>query len=110
MSGNSGHAVRQGTTVSISTQTVTPMELYMIVKDAELLRRLLQTKGISARSLSTSIGWSSHSYANRILSGQVRTVTPEAAMKIAYILQVPVDLIFTPRVSGNAEHDVRKSA
>jgi transcriptional regulator with XRE-family HTH domain len=87
------------------------MELYMLVKDADLLRRLLDTKGLTARQVTRSMGWKSHSYLNRILAGQVRTVTPDAAVKIAYLLQVPVDLIFVARVSGDARHsEGRKSA
>ena len=82
------------------------MELYMQVKDADLLRRLLESKQMTARQLSRDMGWKSHSYLNRILSGEIRTVKPEAAVKLAYLLQVPVDLIFVPRVSG----DTRRSA
>lgn len=73
----------------------------MQVNDADLLRRLLKTKGFTARQLSRQMGWKSHSYLNRILGGDVRTVTPDVAVKIAYLLQVPVDLIFVPRVSGD---------
>lgn len=82
----------------------------MIVRDADLLRRLLRTKGVTARSLARDMGWQSHSYVNRILAGQVRTVKPDAAVKIAYLLQVPVDLIFDPRVSGDHRQSVRQSA
>lgn len=85
-------------------------ELYMIVKDAPLLKRLLQTKGISARSMAGSLGWKSHSYMNRILNGEATTVTPEVAMQIAYVLQVPVDLVFVPRVPGDAGQNARKGA
>lgn len=86
-------------------------ELYMLVNDADLLRRLLKTKKKTARQLSRQMGWRSHSYLNRILSGEVRTVTPDVAVKIAYLLEVPVDLIFVPRVSGDArQSDGRISA
>lgn len=85
-------------------------ELYMLVKDAPLIRRLMESKGLTARQISRDMGWSSHSYFNRVLSGQVRTVTPDAAVKLAYLLQVPVDLIFVPRVSGDARQNVRRMA
>lgn len=74
----------------------------MKIKDADLLRRLMEAKGYSARRLSREMGWDSHSYMNRILAGRVGTVTPDAAVKIAYLLQVPVDLVFVPRVSGDS--------
>lgn len=83
----------------------------MLVKEPDLLRRLVASKNMTARQLSRRMGWRSHSYMNRILSGQVRSVTPDAAVKIAYLLQVPVDLIFVPRVSGETRHcEGRKSA
>lgn len=91
----------------MSSTPTTAMELYMIVKDAELLRRLMETKGFTARRMSRDLGWSSHSYMNRILTGKVRTVTPDAAMKIAFLLQVPVDVVFVPRVSGETRREVR---
>lgn len=94
----------------MSATAIAPMELYMIVKDPDLLRRLLDTKGISARQLTRDMGWSGHSYVNRILTGKVRTVQPDAAVKIAYLLQVPVDLIFVARVSGDPRRSVRQSA
>lgn len=79
----------------------TVTELYMQVKDADLLRRLMATKGLTARQVSKAMGWKSHSYMNRVLAGEVRTMKPDAAVKIAYLLQIPVDLIFVPRVSGD---------
>lgn len=83
----------------------------MFVKDADLLRRLLDSKGLTARQITRDMGWKSHSYLNRVLTGRVRTVTPDAAVKIAYLLQVPVDLIFVPRVSGDfRQNGGRKSA
>lgn len=96
----------------LTFMTVTPLvtELYMQVKDSELLRRLLETKGFTARQLSKQMGWKSHSYMNRVLSGQVRTVTPDAAVKIAYLLQVPVDLVFVARVSGETRQTERRKS
>lgn len=85
----------------------------MIVKDAELIRRLMaahRPQPITARQLARQMGWKSHSYANRILAGEARSVTTDAAVKIAYLLGVPVDLIFVPRESGNASQNVKRSA
>jgi transcriptional regulator with XRE-family HTH domain len=82
----------------------------MLIKDADLLRRLLESKSITARQLSRDMGWHSHSYMNRILAGSVRSVTPDAAVKIAYLLQVPVDLIFAPRLSGDTRHSGKGKA
>ena len=66
----------------------------MIVKDADLLRRLMQAADVTARQASRELGWSSHSYLNRILSGEVRAVPGETAERLAELLQVPVGLLF----------------
>lgn len=86
-------------------------ELYMLVTDADLLRRLMRAKNMTARQMAKQMGWKSHSYMNRILSGDVHTVSPDVAVKIAYLLQIPVDLVFVPRVSGDSrQSEGRKSA
>lgn len=90
--------------------TATVTELYMQVKDADLLKRLMATKGLTAREVSRAMGWRSHSYMNRVLAGDVRTVKPDAAVKLAYLLQIPVDLIFMPRVSGDSRQTERQKS
>lgn len=95
------------------TPIPTPLELYMIVKDAELIRRLMASHRpapITARQMARDVGWKSHSYVNRILAGDVRTVTPDAACKIAYLLGVPVDLVFDPRASASASQNEKGAA
>lgn len=84
----------------------------MIVKDADLIRRLMEAKTpkMTARALARAMGWSSHTYAQRIVRGEVRTVTTDSAVKIAYLLGVPVDLIFVARESGKAGDSVRRTA
>jgi hypothetical protein len=66
----------------------------LIVKDADLLRKLMRATGLSARQVSRELGWASHSYLNRILAGEVRTVRLETALRIAELLRVPADLVF----------------
>jgi transcriptional regulator with XRE-family HTH domain len=80
----------------------------MIVKDAGLVRSLMNAKGISGRQLARDMGWSAHSYVNRILDGTTQTVSRSTAVKIASLLGVPVDLIFAPSVSGETRRTVRK--
>lgn len=66
----------------------------MIVKDAELLRRLMHAADLSARQLARELGWSSHTYLNRILAGEVSQVSPRTAQRLAARLGVAVDLLF----------------
>lgn len=95
------------------TPIYTPLELYMVVKDAELIRRIMDShrpEKITARALAKNLGWKSHSYVNRILSGEVHTVQPEVAAKIAYLLGVPQDLLFEARASANASQNEKGAA
>jgi len=69
----------------------------VIVRDAELLRRLMHARGVTARQLAREMGWASHSYLNRILAGHVVAVRLETAQRLADLLQVPIGLVFEPR-------------
>lgn len=99
------------TTQKIATITpINPLELLMFIKDAELIRRMMNThrpRKITARQMSRELGFASHSYMNRILNGEVRSVTPDTAMKIAFLLGCPVDVLFDAKASGNAGRNVR---
>ncbi len=93
------------------TTTLDPPELWMELKDRELLKELMETHGFSRRSLAAAIGWSSHTYLNRLLSDdpkRPKTLKPEAALRIAYELKVPAHRLFVTRVSGESARNVRK--
>lgn len=79
-------------------------------KGRKKLASLLVIQEDSHRNLARAVGWKSHSYVGRILRGQVRSVTPEAAARIAAHFGVPMDDIFVPRVSGDAGRAVRSKA
>lgn len=80
----------------------------MQVKDPELIKALMKARGLSARGLSAQVGWKSHSYANRLLAGQVRTIAPDAAAHIARLLHVSPDVLFTTRESSETGQTVRR--
>lgn len=69
------------------------------VKDPKALRRLMAVDNISARQLATGIGYRSHSYVNRILAGDITTITPQRAASIAKYLRVSVQDLFVPSLS-----------
>lgn len=83
------------------------MEIWMEVKDHTLLKELMETKGISARTLAKDAGWKSHTYLQRILRGEVKTLQPEPAARIAYRLEVPFNLLFVTKASENPAQNVR---
>jgi transcriptional regulator with XRE-family HTH domain len=87
------------------TTTKSPFELpemWMELKDRELLLELIEEQGISRRELARFAGWKSHTYLQRLLRGEVSTLSTDPAIRIAYRLQVPVHRLFRTRVSTSA--------
>lgn len=73
----------------------------MQVKSPELIKVLMKDQNISGRQLSEMVGWNSHTYLQRILRGEIRTVTTDKAEKIAVTLGVPRDVLFVPKASSD---------
>lgn len=82
----------------------------MLLKDRKQLAKLMVIQGVSARQMSRVAGWKSHSYMNRLLAGEVRTLSTEPALRIAHHLGVGVDDLFLVRVSDEAANSVRPKA
>lgn len=69
----------------------------------------MRLAGVTARQLAVTAGWSSHSYATRLLRGEVSTVGAEAAVRIAERLGVGVDDLFasdTTTIPGHTDQAV----
>ena len=83
--------------------TLTRMDgdLWMLVRDHRKLARLLVIQDISHRDLAKALGWKSHSYVGRLCRGKVRSIDPEAALRIAHLLKVSVDDLFVIKVSSD---------
>lgn len=79
----------------------------MILKDRKQLAKLMVIQGVSARQMAKVAGWKSHSYMNRLLAGQVRTLGTDPALRIAHHLGVGVDDLFLVRVSDDVGHSIR---
>jgi transcriptional regulator with XRE-family HTH domain len=71
----------------------------MRVHNLKGLRTLMVVREVSQRRLARAAGYRSHAYMGRILRGEVDTLEPEAAVRIARFLQVGVDFLFAPTVS-----------
>jgi transcriptional regulator with XRE-family HTH domain len=66
---------------------------------------------VTHRELSQAAGWKSHSYLGRLLRGEVSTLEPEPAARIAAYLGVGVDDLFMVRTStGVAQNASRRMA
>lgn len=70
------------------------------------LLTLMAIQDISQRQLALAAGYKSHAYLGRLMRGEVDTLDPEAALRIARCLQCGVDDLFMPRLSS----DVAQSA
>ncbi|MFF2621199.1 helix-turn-helix domain-containing protein [Oerskovia jenensis] len=85
-------------------------ELYMKLLDRKKLLKLMVIQGVSQRQVALEAGWASHSYLGRLLRGDVDTLEPEPALRIARFLGVGVDDLFMPRLSSDTAHSGRSRA
>ena len=77
-------------------------EIYMRVIDPKKIRKLMLIQDVTQRDLAAAAGWQSHSYVARLLSGEIKTVTPDRAARIAHYFSVGVDDLFVARLSTEA--------
>lgn len=84
-------------------------ELYMKVIDRRRMAKLMVIQGASQREVSEAAGWKSHSYLGRLLRGEVDTLEPEPALRIARFLGVGVDDLFMPRLSTDTGRSVHRT-
>jgi transcriptional regulator with XRE-family HTH domain len=61
------------------------------------LRTLMVVRDVSQRRLARAAGYRSHAYMGRLLRGEVDTLEPEAALRIARFLQVEREFLFAAR-------------
>lgn len=83
-------------------------EVWMILKDRKQLAKLMVIQGVSARQLAKVAGWKSHSYMNRLLNGEARTLEVEPAVRIAAHLGLGVDDLFLARVSSDTPQNMKR--
>lgn len=82
----------------------------MQVIDPKKIKKLMVIQDVSARTLAHEVGYASHAYITRILRGEITTVTPERAARIARYFGVGVDDLFVPRLSTDARQTVQRRA
>jgi transcriptional regulator with XRE-family HTH domain len=82
----------------------------MRVSDPKRILKLMAIQDVSARTLAEAVGYRSHSYVQRILRGEITTVTPERAARIARFFGVGVDDLFVPRLSSDASPTVKRQS
>lgn len=77
--------------------------------DHKKLAKLVVVQEVTHRQLADVAGWSSHSYVSRLLRGEVTTMKPEPAVRIAKFLGVPLEDLFVTKLATNHAHNVRDS-
>ncbi len=82
----------------------------MVLKDPKQLAKLMVIQGCSARQLAKAAGWKSHTYMQRLLKGQAKTLEVEPAVRIAKYLGVGVDDLFLVKTSTNTGQTVKGRA
>lgn len=85
-------------------------EIYMQVLDPKKIRKLMLIQEVTQRQLAEAAGWKSHSYVARLLTGEISTVTPDRAARIARFFGVGVDDLFVPRLSTDDGHPDKRRA
>jgi transcriptional regulator with XRE-family HTH domain len=82
----------------------------MQVRDHRKLARLALIQDASHRQIAEALGWKSHTYVGRILRGEVRTMEPEAAVRMCHYFGVAVDDFFLTKSSKIPGRAVRSDA
>ncbi|RYE40913.1 MAG: XRE family transcriptional regulator [Hyphomicrobiales bacterium] len=82
----------------------------MQVIDPKKIAKLMVIQGVSQRSLAKHAGFKSHAYMGRILKGEIKTIDPDRAVRIAALFGVGMDDLFVPRVSNDAARSVDRQA
>lgn len=74
------------------------------------LKTLMVVQDVSQRRLARAAGYRSHAYMGRLLRGEVDTLEPEAARRIARFLQVDAGFLFAPRPSIDGAQFTHRSS
>jgi transcriptional regulator with XRE-family HTH domain len=76
----------------------------MRLKDRRKLARLMATEDVSGRELARLVGYTSHTYMQRLLRGEVKRWPPAVAALVAQRLGVDVSTLFLTEVTTNTGH------
>jgi transcriptional regulator with XRE-family HTH domain len=92
----------------MATATITPLrptEVWMVLTNLRRLKLLMAYRDTSGRQLAEIAGYRSHTYMQRLLRGEVKTLKAEPALRIANHFKVPMDDLFMIGASMNTGAD-----
>lgn len=99
-----------------ATKQYRPPEIWMELVDPTKLKKLMVIQEVSGREVSIAANWKSHTYIQRLLKGDAKTLSPESAVRIAWFFGVGTDDLFVARSSSETreiakwERKIRKDA
>jgi transcriptional regulator with XRE-family HTH domain len=79
----------------------TDVWMQLTAQGRKRLATLMTIQDKSQRDVAQAAGWDSHSYVGRLLRGEVDTLKPKPALRIAHFFGVGVDDLFVTRVSSS---------
>lgn len=92
----------------MSTKTRTPIPgVWMEVRDLKKIRKLMVIQEVSQRQLAIAAGYKSHAYMGRILRGEVKTLEPAAAVRIAHHFGADLHDLFVTKMSTASSENGR---
>lgn len=95
----------------MSVGTLEIGELWMEVRDLEMLKSLQIVRKVSNRDLAKIAGYKSHSYMNKLMKGDATTLNPEPALRLANYFKVGVEYLFSTEVSTKpTQSDYKKNS
>ena len=76
----------------------------MRLHDLKRLKTIMVIQGVSTRQLAIAAGYKSHAHLGLLMRGEIKTLPPERAARIALYLGVGMDDLFVPQGSSGARH------
>lgn len=84
-------------------------EVWMEI-DRVKFAKLALIQDASHREIAEAAGWGAHSYVGRLMRGEAKSVSPDAAVRIALFFGVPIDYLFTAKSSKKIGRVVQQGA
>lgn len=90
-----------------------PKGTWMRLKSGRLLRELMNTKGLSNADVAMTVRKDdgkpiARTFVSALVNERRTSCTPKVAEGIAERLQVPLEVLFDPRVSAASGHDIKR--
>lgn len=82
----------------------------MKLTSANTLRALMEQKDFSRRRLARYCGLASSGMIDHLLSGRRTSCSPRLAQRIVEALDVPLSVLFVPKVPSSTRHIAKRSA